>query len=234
MVVLFSTIMFAQNSTQDVVYLKNGSIIRGIIIEQVPNQTIKIQTMDGNVFVYKIDEVEKMTKEQTKGKKEYSNNNSFSGYRGIIEAGYQIKNGDYGLDRFKFNFINGYQISPYFSFGLGTGIRYYVDEKATLVPVFLDLRTHFLKGNFSPYLSVDFGYSFDATNDFKSVGFLLNPTVGASIKISNKSSLDFGLGYELQRMNFLYLEYNGYIGSYVFYEDPQNCGAISFNIGFSF
>lgn len=48
----------------DVVYLKNGSIIRGIIIEQVPNVSIKIQTADGSVFFYKMEEVEKITKEK--------------------------------------------------------------------------------------------------------------------------------------------------------------------------
>jgi len=50
----------------DVVYLKNGSVIKGTIIEQVPNVQIKIQTKDGNIFVYKIDEIEKMTREQSK------------------------------------------------------------------------------------------------------------------------------------------------------------------------
>ena len=54
---------FGQSSTDDVVYLKNGSIIRGTIIEQVPNKSIKIQTQDGNVFVYEISQVEKITKE---------------------------------------------------------------------------------------------------------------------------------------------------------------------------
>lgn len=54
----------AQQNFEDVVYLKNGSIIHGVIIEQIPNQSIKIQTKDGNVFVYTISEVQKMTKEQ--------------------------------------------------------------------------------------------------------------------------------------------------------------------------
>jgi hypothetical protein len=53
----------AQNQLQDVVYLLNGSIIRGIIIEQIPGQSIKIQTADGNVFVYEMYEVQKITKE---------------------------------------------------------------------------------------------------------------------------------------------------------------------------
>jgi len=50
----------------DVVYLKNGSIIRGTIIEQTPNVSLKIQTKDGSIFVYKMEEVEKMTKELSK------------------------------------------------------------------------------------------------------------------------------------------------------------------------
>lgn len=50
----------------DVVYLKNGSVIKGMIIEQTPNVKIKIQTKDGSIFVYKMEEVEKMTKELSK------------------------------------------------------------------------------------------------------------------------------------------------------------------------
>ena len=49
---------------QDVVYLKNGSIIKGMITEQVPNESLKIETKDGNVFVFKMSEVAKMTKEK--------------------------------------------------------------------------------------------------------------------------------------------------------------------------
>lgn len=53
----------AQNNMTDVVYCKNGAVIRGTIIEQIPGVSLKIQTSDGSVFVYKMEEVEKMTKE---------------------------------------------------------------------------------------------------------------------------------------------------------------------------
>lgn len=52
-----------EEALQDVVYLKNGSIIRGVIIEQIPEQSVKIRTADGSVFVYQMSEVEKITKE---------------------------------------------------------------------------------------------------------------------------------------------------------------------------
>ena len=50
---------------EDVVYLKNGSIIRGVIIEQIPGNSLKIQTPGGSVFVYKMSEVLKIAKEPT-------------------------------------------------------------------------------------------------------------------------------------------------------------------------
>ncbi|GAO27696.1 outer membrane beta-barrel protein [Geofilum rubicundum] len=54
---------FAQGNYRDVVHLNNGSIIKGIIVEQVPGQQLKIETADGSIFVYQMDEIEKMTKE---------------------------------------------------------------------------------------------------------------------------------------------------------------------------
>ena len=58
-----SSASFAQ-TVVDVVYLKNGSVIRGTIVEQVPGESLKVQTADGSIFVYALDEVEKMTKEE--------------------------------------------------------------------------------------------------------------------------------------------------------------------------
>ena len=43
---------------EDVVYLKNGSVIHGSLIEVLPNQSVKIQTADRNIFVFKMEEVE--------------------------------------------------------------------------------------------------------------------------------------------------------------------------------
>ncbi len=64
-IIFFSvTIAFAQSSKQDVLYLKNGSIIRGTIIEFIPDKTVKIQTADSSLFVFSSLEVEKIQKEE--------------------------------------------------------------------------------------------------------------------------------------------------------------------------
>jgi hypothetical protein len=59
---------FSQAGYEDVIYLKNGSIIHGVIIEQIPNVSIKIKNHGGDVFFYKIEEIEKFTKEEPQAK----------------------------------------------------------------------------------------------------------------------------------------------------------------------
>ena len=61
--------VFAQQ-TKDVVYLKNGDIVWGTIVEQIPGESLKIQTADGSVFVYAINEISKIVKEPAMGTEE--------------------------------------------------------------------------------------------------------------------------------------------------------------------
>ena len=44
----------------DVVYLKNGSVVNGTVIETIPNETVKIQTEDGLVYVYQLADVDRI------------------------------------------------------------------------------------------------------------------------------------------------------------------------------
>jgi len=60
----FTAGAFAQNNMEDVIYLKNGSVYRGMIIEQVPGVNYKVQIAGGSVFTVTVPEVEKITKEQ--------------------------------------------------------------------------------------------------------------------------------------------------------------------------
>jgi hypothetical protein len=43
----------------DLLYLKNGKIIRGQIIEAIPNERIQIRLLDGNIELYQYSEIEK-------------------------------------------------------------------------------------------------------------------------------------------------------------------------------
>jgi hypothetical protein len=62
---MISISTFSQSNYEDVVYLKNGSVIHGIIIEQIPNESIKIKSGQ-NIFVFQMSEIQKLTKEELK------------------------------------------------------------------------------------------------------------------------------------------------------------------------
>lgn len=68
-------------STRDVVYLKNGGVVKGTIIEQVPNQSLKIETSDGSVFVYQMSDIEKIGKEQVTATNNNNANNNYDNNR---------------------------------------------------------------------------------------------------------------------------------------------------------
>ena len=61
-VLIFNISLLSAQKTKDVLYLKNGSIIYGNLIEIVSDQ-YKIKTSDGSIFMFSADEVEKFIKE---------------------------------------------------------------------------------------------------------------------------------------------------------------------------
>lgn len=142
LLLLISNLLFSQKNMEDVVYLKNESVIRGVIIEQIPNQSIKIQTKDGSVYAFKMDEILKITKETAVKQISYR---PIKTKRGYIAAsiGAAIPSADFGSNDRKnlaagyakktgltFNVATAYKLHEYFGvtalfYGLVNGI----DEK---------------------------------------------------------------------------------------------------------
>lgn len=46
----------------DILYLKNGSVIRGDVVELIPDSTVRVVTADSSVFVVRMSEVDKIVK----------------------------------------------------------------------------------------------------------------------------------------------------------------------------
>ena len=53
--------------TEDVVYLDNGGIVRGRILEQIPDKSLKIKRRDGKEFNYRMHEIVRISREPAFG-----------------------------------------------------------------------------------------------------------------------------------------------------------------------
>ncbi|MFA8342787.1 MAG: hypothetical protein ACEPO8_07410 [Rhodothermaceae bacterium] len=63
---LVASISLIAQEKQDVIYLKNGDIIKGEIVENVPNVYVRIELTGGTILTYNYDKIEKFTKEFVK------------------------------------------------------------------------------------------------------------------------------------------------------------------------
>jgi len=258
-VTLVSTGAIAQTTYEDVLYLKNGSILRGIIIEQVPNESLKIQTKDRNVFVYKMDEVLKIAKEEVpvikKGREPLTKDNIKNhGYINITEIVFarNILNND-GSEAVTGNStddlvpsigvqtVNGYLFNPWFSAGLGIGLHQYSD--LIFVPIFADVRLNFINGPTSPFFSFGVGYSFTAkeiygynTNRDYFGGTYFNPAFGIKFNMRKTKGMAFSIGYRHQDVRINVVTVPQYYPNYNATSTWQNytLGYLNARVGFIF
>jgi len=239
----------AQTIYEDVVYLKNGSIIRGMIIEQVPNQLIKIQTGDRNVFVFKMEEIEKMTKEasQVKSKKHRSTNEyKSSGFTNMTELGALIGIGKFktivgdienDATAFSISTVNGYLVNPTISFGLGLGLDVFNDGSFLLLPIFFDTRINFIEGQFTPFVQIDAGYSLGWIVGEEGAnwgGLIINPGIGLKTFMSNSTAFNIIVSYRIQKLKTLTNITYSIGGSQIYEYEGISHNFISIKAGFAF
>ncbi len=92
MLVLVSTIASAR-TRQDVIYLKNGEVVRGEIIGheyQGFNTLVQIRTADGNVLTFQMDEVEMISNGEEKGGKKGGKYDDFVSAQFGLRAGMNV------------------------------------------------------------------------------------------------------------------------------------------------
>ncbi|HPB24741.1 MAG TPA: hypothetical protein PLB59_05340 [Bacteroidales bacterium] len=215
--------IFGQEKSIDILYLKNGGVIKGIVIEHIPFSTIKIQTFDGSIMVYKTNECDSIKKEFI-----YSNQEAAKIRRNTIPTKFS-KNCYYNLilesstflgkskyDRTYYiegesliafsgiNIINGIQLHKKSFVGIGTGLNFHLydaviePEFFLSFPVFLDFRYYLLNKKTQPYFNTSAGVviplSFISGFD-KLYYYFINPSIGVKAKISSRNSINISLGY---------------------------------------
>ena len=196
---LLATSSLSAQKMQEVIYLKNGSIIKGTVIEQVPNEFVKIRTRDGSIYVYPIAEVVKITKESSSDR--FSRVSDTHGYKAFVDFALTAAGGVYDV-RAEFVTSHGYRIDPYIYAGMGVGLHYYRGSRV-LIPVFVDGRVSFLDGPISPFINLRTGYSFKVSEKMEG-GFYISPMFGVRFVIGESIALNLAAGYSFQNIKVDY------------------------------
>lgn len=225
-------------SARDILSLKNGSVIKGELVEATGEQ-VKFKTADGSLWVYGMSEVISVTKEKQaeetvaeeteaapKKKKEFSK----KGYRTQIEQTLEI--GEFVT--FGYDAIFGYQFNSHLQLGGGIGLRAFSDEvrgDGFGVPLYADFKVNFLKTKVTPFFDLKAGslITSDPT-------FYFSPSVGVKIHFSKARALSISTGVAWAECDY-YDYYGYYIGDEYYYNeyyyDYTGC-AFSFKINYQF
>jgi hypothetical protein len=194
-------IAHAQRHMQDVLYLKNGNVLRGKLLE-LNADTIKIEITGGNIFVYPASEARGVSKE--KPRIAYKG----TGFRFTLENGLLIgrtpKGNSIGAGQrttsYTLQMVNSLQLRPECAIGTGVGIDAY--NTYAITPVYLRVHGTFFNKPISPLYILDAGYGFyshvfNDSNDGEG-GLMIHPALGVSIRTGRSSSFIVNVGYRQQ------------------------------------
>jgi hypothetical protein len=206
LIIVLSTEGNAQTGKkEDVVYLKNESVFRGKILER-NEARIKLQVNDGNILVFAVTEVEKITSEKRFGSYQYKQR----GFAHFTELGPLVagKTTIEGVTTAAFSFqtVNGYKFSKPAFLGIGIGADLYATQ--TIIPVFGSFRGDIsTKGSVIPFYFADAGYGINITqasnagSKFKG-GLTYALGVGAKIPFNRTAGFLISFGYRSQKTSF--------------------------------
>ncbi|MDD4971385.1 MAG: hypothetical protein PHT07_18295 [Paludibacter sp.] len=224
--VVFSSIVFAQQAGLDSVYLKSGSLVIGTISQSSTDERIEIKTRDNRIYHYSMNAVFKISKSRIPGNSKNANkiNTELAENRRnntdtinehateiptikTINKSYLIVDMGYGLgihsryaNLLQLDVINSYTVTRNFNLGVGAGYRFYYKnmEYGKAVPVYADLRFLLNPHHDYNFFTLDLGYSFGLSDGVYPVGYYVNPSINFGAKMGNSDYLTFGVGLEVQ------------------------------------
>lgn len=212
-----------QRLIEDVVYLKNGSVVRGLIVEEVPMVSLKIQTADRSIFVFRLDEIEKI-EHVYDFKPPHLLHPGIMAERpatapGVAEVpapwsmgveytyGGSLRNSDVGNLHGLYGLI-GYNVTPRLSTSLGFGVEdlQYINWIPIFVDVNLKINPEAHPAGNSPFFYGRLGVSTptgeqDYYNDYEA-GLMAGAGFGFKMRLSHSMNFHASIGYRYQYVGF--------------------------------
>jgi len=193
---LFAYNLAAQSSGKTF-YLKNGSIVSGQVTEEIPGKQYTVKTSDGNTFIFKAEEVERivLNQETEKTQKEVLPNEiKFYSQNGI--TGGAMFTDNYNSYNVGLNTINGININNRLQVGLGLELQ--LTEKGTYIPIYLDSQFNFTPTASTFFAHVSAGVAISNTGENLTLVNVINGELfETSVSYQNGFFGRFGLGYKM-------------------------------------
>ncbi|MEZ4777426.1 MAG: hypothetical protein R3D00_29890 [Bacteroidia bacterium] len=220
----FSEVKAQSYHMENVIYLKNGSEIRGWILEQIPGEYVKIELVGGSILVYQQDEIEKITSEPTQyaqiirrvNRKRAGIQYRDRGLYNFVTTGYIINEGRWTQNQLDFSFYYraGYRFNQYLGVGLGTGIDEY--QTGIIIPIMAEVTGDFLHRRQTPFYLAQVGYGYGAANTWATENFegglLYHAGLGFKIHTRTRVEWTFSLGYKSQQLTETLVDWWGWNG----------------------
>lgn len=185
---VFNQSLLAQEGMEDVVYLKNGNVYRGIIVEQVPGESIKIKTIGGNVFSVAIADLQKITKEDKIeapraprpefGNRDFARKHDYQKNDSLRQKFPRKKRGYFFQSQLLIEavqggvrIVNGYRFNRFAQLGVGVGVDFVLASpseffrstsdgfRGSYLPLYLYFSGDILKTRITPFYAVEAGYA---------------------------------------------------------------------------
>lgn len=200
---------FAQDTiSQDLIYLKDGSTLRGEITEQNPDESVKIRIAGGTITEIKMSAVKRIKSDEGKYifNEDGSNFKQKGFYNGFnVQAMIGQSSGNDNSENLVLGlgvqYSLGYQINKYAAVGGGVGMQLY---DKVFADAFVQMRGFLPMGKVSPTIAMDAGYGVPVvlssldTNNQSNGGWSLRPSIGLRIATRNRADILLDAGYQLQ------------------------------------
>ncbi|WP_448519546.1 hypothetical protein [Rhodoflexus sp.] len=202
----------AQSIYQDVIYLKNGGVVRGEIM-RIENGVLHIRTNGESITEIPMTDVKRLTKQPRTSVDTDSIKQRVFKSEGVAvfqEIGYGYSTGLLRTSRGSFNYQSrsytflagvGVYMADYVLLGIGTGYGQLAPDRR-IIPIFGEVRTHFSRKQFSPYLLMRGGYAVGwrdniSGNDWG--GAMFEAAAGIKTFLTPRHAIYAQVGYQQQQ-----------------------------------